>query len=257
MSRIATATLMTLREVVRSPMSVTLLFVIPVVFFAVVYYTSATDPIRFMLPAVSDDTALQVSQRDESLVVIATAAVGFLSAFLAMTLVQRNLSANRRLILCGYRAPQLLLAKSLVLLLIASVVSLFVALLLRFLFEPTRFGIVWLGLLGIGLVYGCYGMLVGALARRDLAGILFVILLANIDAGWLQNPVYYSSAPDSTFIRALPAFFPTQTAIIGAFTNHDVARALTWTAAYALALWILAGAALAWRLRVQRTLMKK
>jgi hypothetical protein len=65
-------------------------------------------------------------------------------------------------------------------------------------------------------------LLVGALFRRELEGILMIVLLANLDAGWLQNPIYYADAQNKILVRALPAFYPSQTTLIAAFTQDPV-----------------------------------
>jgi len=242
---------MTLREILRSPLTITLLFVIPLVFFAVVAYTTSTDPVVFGLPAVSDKTVISVDQRHASLVVIGSAAVGFLSAFMMMTVMQRNAQAHRRLILGGQPVTEMLFAKFLVLGVTAGAVTLFVGILLRIWFEPLHWGVTVQGLFTIGLVYGAYGMLVGSIARRDLEGILLVVLLANIDAGWLQNPVYYSNAPNSEFIRILPAFYPVQAAIIGSFTDFAAWGAILRGVLYSVGLGGAAFLVYAFRMRVQ------
>ncbi|WP_445385822.1 hypothetical protein ACT6NV_03175 [Robiginitalea sp. IMCC44478] len=77
------------------------------------------------------------------------------------------------------------------------------------------------GLALIGFVYGSYGLLVGSLIRGELEGILFIVLLVNIDVGWLQNPLFYAEAQNQMIIRFLPAYFPSQTAIITAVTDYS------------------------------------
>jgi hypothetical protein len=74
----------------------------------------------------------------------------------------------------------------------------------------------------IGFVYGCYGLTVGSLISGELEGILLIVLLVNIDVGWLQNPVFYAEAQNQIIIQYLPAYFPSQTAIISAFTDYSV-----------------------------------
>ena len=68
-------------------------------------------------------------------------------------------------------------------------------------------------------------MAVGSLIKGELEGILLIVLLVNIDAGWLQNPLFYAEAENQTIIRYLPAYFPSQTAIIAAFTDYDIFHA--------------------------------
>jgi len=108
---------------------------------------------------------------------------------------------------------------------------------------------VWSGLLLGGWVYGCYGLLVGSLFRRELEGILFVVLLAVIDVGWLQNPIYYEEAQNQAVIRSLPAYFPAQVSMAAAFTDHAVLRPMLGALAYGAGLLLAALGIHRWRVR--------
>lgn len=63
----------------------------------------------------------------------------------------------------------------------------------------------------------------------------------NIDAGRLQNPVYYSDAHRTAFLHAFPAWLPSQVALAGAFSTFDVGSAVVRALAYALVLLLVAG----------------
>jgi hypothetical protein len=78
------------------------------------------------------------------------------------------------------------------------------------------------------------------------------VLLANIDAGWLQNPVYYAGAQNKFIIRALPAYYPSQLSMIGAFTSHVATRPALASLGYGLALLTMAVAVYFIRMRVHR-----
>ena len=73
----------------------------------------------------------------------------------------------------------------------------------------------------------------GLLSRDFMVAVLFIVLLANLDAGWLQNPVFYSSAQQSEFIRWLPAFFPCQFIFAAVFAGRINAWALLMSLVYA------------------------
>lgn len=88
----------------------------------------------------------------------------------------------------------------------------------------------FLGFILVGSIYGAYGGLVGLVSKDFMVAVLCVVLLANLDAGWLQNPVFYSTAQESTLIRWLPAFNPTQVVFAAAFTG----RMNLWAAALSL-----------------------
>jgi hypothetical protein len=60
-----------------------------------------------------------------------------------------------------------------------------------------------------------------------------VVLLANIDAGWLQNPVFYSTSQETEVIRWLPAFFPCQFIFSSVFSEKFNLWALLMSLIYA------------------------
>jgi hypothetical protein len=250
--RFGTALALTAQELARNRVAVLMLFIIPTLFYAIVALTTRTTETAFKLASVPGCPFVQVSERSQSLIFIGTAAVGLLSAFLALGLVQKNVEANRRLVLCGYRPVELIAAKLTVLLVVTAIIGAFVAELLPLFFEPERLPLVVAGFALAGFVYGCYGLLVGAIFRRELEGILFISLLANIDAGWLQNPVYYAGAQNQFIIRLLPAHYPSQLSMTAAFTDCAVNRAAVGSLLYGAAFLAAALVVYFLRMRVRR-----
>ncbi len=243
---------MAARELLRSRIAIILFFLIPTVFAAIILLTTTHKPIAFKLASVSEETFVQVSQRNEALIFIGLAAVGLLTSFLALNLTQKHAAVNRRLLLCGYRTAELILSKFAVLVGLTIVIGAYVSVLLLFFFRPARLALVILGFILTGYVYGCYGLLVGAVFKRELEGILFIVLLANIDAGWLQNPIYYAEAQNKAIIRHLPAYFPSQVSMVSAFTDHPIFKALAGSLTYGTIL-MLAAIIIYWlRMRVRK-----
>lgn len=224
--------LMTVRELRRSRIALILMFVIPAVFYTVVFLITTRAPIAFHLASVSKEVFVTVGQRDEGLVFIGLAAVGVLTSFLALHLTQRHADVHRRLVLCGYRTTELLASKFLALLAVIALIGSYIGAVTPLFFHPERFPLVLLGFVMAGYVYGAYGMLIGAIFRRELEGILFIVLLANIDIGWLQNPIYYAEAQNKALIRSLPAYFPSQLSMVAAFSGHSVLGPLLGSLAY-------------------------
>lgn len=239
-SRLMVAFGMMLRILLRSRVVVMMLFIVPTLFYAIIVLTTTEAPISFQLASVGADAVVTVGKRPEALVFIGLAAVGLLTAFLAMNLVQKDADVNQRLVLCGYRPTELVGARLLVLACVVVVIAAYVVAALPLFFTPQHLGGVALGFVLIGWVYGCYGLLIGVIFRRDLEGILFVALLANIDAGWLQNPIFYADAQNQAVIRSLPAYFPSQVSMAAAFTDYSFTRPAIGALLYGLALLILA-----------------
>ena len=250
---ITTGIVMTMKETARSRFALILLLTVPVLFFALVSLTMGDNPVAFRLASISEDTITEVSAQKQSLIFIGVAAVGLLTSFLAMNLVQKGSDVNRRLILCGYRPSELILAKLGVLLGVVVLISVYVGTLLLPFFRPENFPFVIVGFALAGFVHSCYGLLVGALVRRELEGVLLIVLLVNIDAGWLQNPIFYAEAQNKALIRFLPAYFPSQASIVAAFTEHSISGAVAGSLFYGGALLLIALAVYFRRMKIQKS----
>ena len=243
---------MAVRELMRSRIALILLLLIPTLFNLLIVLTTTDRPLAFKLASVSEETFLQVSERRESLIFIGGAAVGLLTSFLALSLIQKHAEVNRRLVLCGYKPWELIASKLAVLLCVVVLVACYAAAILRLFFQPERFAFVVLGFMFAGYVYGCYGLLVGSILKRELEGVLLIVLLANIDAGWLQNPIYYADAQNKMIIRRLPAYFPSQVSMVSAFTDHSIFNPLIGSVVYGSILLLGALLIYFWRMRIHR-----
>lgn len=235
-AHVAMATAMVLREVARKRLVLTLALCMPAVFFAVAFATDGNRLVRVVF-AAAPETPRLVEELDLTLLFLGVAATCLASAFFAASLVQRQPDANRRLVLCGFRASELIAARLAVLLAIIAAATLQAALALGFLgrlglFSDPRFPAgVLLGIATAAFAYGCYGLLVGTLFRQELASIFAIVVAINIDAGWLQNPIHYQDAGSKWLIQALPAHFPSQAAYLSAFTSERTG----WMAAHGVA----------------------
>jgi hypothetical protein len=132
------------------------------------------------------------------------------------------------------------------------IIGSYISFLLLLFFRPNHLVLVLVGFMLAGYVYGCYGLLVGALFKRELEGILFIVLLANIDAGWLQNPIYYADAQNKAIIRHLPAYFPAQVSMASAFTEHSILNPLVGSLLYGSFLLLAAMGIFWWRMRLRK-----
>jgi hypothetical protein len=254
---IAMASAMTVRELARKRLVLGLALCVPVVFFAVAFATESNQLARVVLAAAAE-SARSVEELDLSLLFVSIASSGLVSAFFASSLIQRQRDANRRLVLCGFRASELIAARLVVLLGIIVGTTLHTGLGLELLrrlglFSDPRFPAgVLLGIAASAFVYGCYGLLVGTLFRQELESIFAILVLINIDAGWLQNPIYYRNAGSKWLIEALPAHSPSQIAYLSAFTSERIGSLVAWALAYGTALLLAALALYAKHMQVAR-----
>jgi hypothetical protein len=248
---VATSAAMTARELTRKRLVLVLALSVPAVFFAAVFATTGDGIVPISLAAAAGRVAL-VGERRQSLLFIGIAATGLISAFFASSLIQRQLDANRRLILCGYQATELITARLAVLLGIIAATALYTWLTLEFFSFPRFPAGVLLGITVGAFVHGCYGLLVGTLFRGELESIFALLVLINIDAGWLQNPIYYQNARSKWLIEALPAYYPSQIAYLSAFTSDRVGALVAYGLAYGAVFLLAALAVYVVRMRVAR-----
>lgn len=223
--KIVTGLFMILRMLVRQKIVIILLLIIPAFFFTIVEFTTSTRMLPFQLASLDEDVFINISEKGISFIFFAVASSGFLVSFLALNLIQKNRKANQRLVICGYHPLELLSSILLALFLVIVLIAVYVGLLSNAFYDIDHLGSFILGLVLIGFVYGSYGLMVGSLIKGELEGILMVVLLVNIDVGWLQNPLFYAEAQNQIIIKFLPAYFPSQTAIITAVTDYSAAAA--------------------------------
>jgi len=248
---VRTSALMSSRELGRQRLVLALALMVPAVFFGVVLATTASREVPVML-AAAGRSVVTVDARRQALLFISIAAAGLISAFIAANLVQRQQDVSRRLVLCGYRAAELLLARLLVLLVVIVAAALYTWLMLALVARPVAAPGVAAGIALAALVYGCYGLLVGVTFRRDLEAVFAILVLVNIDAGWLQNPIYYEGARARWLIEVLPAHFPSQIAYVTAFTAERVGRPVLGSVLYAGVFLLASAAVYAARMRIAR-----
>ena len=216
---------MILKMLFRRRIVLILLVLMPVVFLSVVELTASAKAILFRLASLDKMVFIEETQKQISLIFFSVTSTGFLVSFLALNLIQINNNVNRRLVICGYNPFELLISNLLALLLVILFIAIYIGLLINVFFTVRHLPLYIFGLILIGFVYGCYGLAIGSLIKGKLEGVFFIVLLANIDAGWLQNPMYYAEAQNNVIIRYLPAYYPSQSAIIAAFTDYSGANA--------------------------------
>lgn len=225
-NKVITGLLMIFRMLVRQKIVIILLLIIPAFFLTIVELTTSDRILPFQLASLDNDVFINISEKGISFIFFAVASSGFLVSFLALNLIQKNNIANRRLIVCGYHPIELLISILLTLFLVVALIAIYVGILTNTFYTIDNLGRFILGLVLIGFVYGSYGLAIGSLVKAELEGILLVVLLVNIDVGWLQNPLFYAGAQNQIIIKFLPAYFPSQTAIITAVTDYSAVNAI-------------------------------
>jgi hypothetical protein len=231
-NKITYTLLLIFKENFRNRITLLLLLLIPATFYLIALYTITGIPMLIRIASAPNEPVILVKPKDLGLIYIGLAATGFLAAFMALNIMQRNTLATKRLILCGYKTPEVSLAKFFLVISIVIVIGIYTAAMGLLLIEPKHISGVIAGYILCGYVYGSFGLLMGAILKRELEGILFIVLLANLDIGWLQNPIFYAASQNKFIIKLLPGFNPSQVSIISAFTDYPVNSAILYSLLY-------------------------
>jgi ABC-2 type transport system permease protein len=151
-----------------------------------------------------------------------------LSGIAGLFLMQTAATTDARLVVAGYRASQVVLARLGLLVgvaIVAAGVSIGVMLTAFQPEQPVWFAV---GTVLTALLYGMVGLLVGVILTR-LLGVYIILFGSMIDLFIFQNPLA-TNPPDAA--QLLPGHYPLQLAIEAGFTESVAVANLGWTLAY-------------------------
>jgi hypothetical protein len=222
-------------ELWRNPLGLVLLVVIPAVFIGMIWWTASQDSIPLKIYFGEETFLVSLTQRQIGLVFVSAAVSGFLASYYALILFHNDFGYFRFCAFMGLSPPLFTAARFAAFIGITAMLAAATAWGLGRMTSIEQPFTVFAGFLLITVIYGAYGGIVGVLSRSFMPALLLIVLLADLDAGWLQNPVYYSAAQESQVIRWLPAFHPCQMVFSAAFTPRDNPTALVGSLAWAAA----------------------
>jgi hypothetical protein len=229
----ATLFCLSLREAWRNKMGMILFFGIPVIFLSAVQLTAGGGIIAVKLYYPEETLQVLLTIRHAVMVFAAAAVCGFLSAYYALILFHQDFDYFRFCVFNGLHPAVYLAGRFGFFLILLLFLAAGMTLLTGALVTINHPWNVFVGFLLMGVIYGACGGLAGMMTREFLAAFLFVALLADIDAGWLQNPVYYSAGQNIEIIRWLPAFYPCQMIFAAGFTEDPNPAAAPGSLVYA------------------------
>jgi ABC-2 type transport system permease protein len=252
LNKIAYSLLCIFKDNFRNRITILLLLIIPATFYIIAIYTTTEIPMLIRIASAPNEPVILIKPKNLGLIYIGLAATGFIASFMALNIMQRNTLARKRLVLCGYKPFELGISKFFLVLSIVIVVGIYTAAMGLLLLEPKHiFGVI-AGYILCGFVYGSYGLFIGAILKRELEGILLVVLLANLDIGWLQNPIFYAGSQNKLIIKLLPGFNPAQVSVISAFTDYSVYSPVIYSLLYGSVFLILSMIIFGLQMRVNK-----
>ena len=234
-ARIVTATRLGFREQARRPLLLVLLVVLPFFFITRAIASTEPKPRVIGLPGGGDVLTTMKELHGASMVTIT---VAFLAALCGAFIMRSAQSADRRLVVAGFRPIEAVLPR-LSLLAAATAVVVTVSLAVTALsFTPQTWLPFIVGNVLAGLTYACIGALAGALLGQ-LAATYLVLFLAMLGTGILQSPMFGDGTPGG-LAYAFPDYGANRIVIDGAFSGAfhawgELALALAWLGVLAFA----------------------
>ncbi|WP_247729802.1 hypothetical protein [Halovivax limisalsi] len=151
-----------------------------------------------------------------------------LSGITGLFLMHSSAVADSRLVVAGYRAHQVVLARVGLLLGVAAVATVVSVGVMLTAFEPEHVGWFVLGTGLTALVYGMVGVLAGVLLAR-ITGVYLILFGSMIDLFIFQNPLATNPPPAAQF---LPGHYPLRVAMEAGFTGTVEIASVGWTLLY-------------------------
>ncbi len=207
-------------ELRRNMIGILLLFLIPVLFLSTAYLTASYESLPVKLFFFDKTEAIILTQKKISLVFMGAAVAGFLSAFYASTLFYNDRLYFKYCASMGMEPIRFAVSRFSFFVTLAVFLTLFISFILGGILTVNQPLNMFFGFLLLEIIYGAYGGIAGLLSKDYLVALLLILLLVNFDAGWLQNPVFYTNAQSIEIIRWLPAFYPCQLLFTSIFTEQ-------------------------------------
>jgi hypothetical protein len=233
-ARVAIATRLGFREQARRPILLVLLVVLPFFFITRAIARTEALPRSIGLPGGGEVLTTMKAIHGASMVTIT---VAFLAGLCGAFIMRSAQSADRRLVVAGFRRIEAVVPRLAVLAAATSVVLVVSLAVTALSFTPKSWPAFIAGNLLVGLTYACIGALAGA-RLGQLAATYAVLFLAMLGTGILQNPMFGDGTPGG-LAEAFPDYGANRIVIDGAFSTtfhawSDLALALAWLALLAL-----------------------
>ena len=239
-ARVLTATRLEFREQLRRPLLLILLVALP--FFFITRAIARTEPTP-RLVGLPGGHQLLTTMKDAHGASMAIITVAFLAGLCGVFIMRSARSADRRLVIAGYRPIEAVLPRLAVLTTATALVLTVSLAVMALSFTPASWPAFIAGNLLVGLTYACVGALAGA-AIGQLGATYLLLFLAMLGTGILQNPMFGDGTPGG-LAYAFPDYGANRVIIDGAFSPAfqawtELALALGWLAALGLTVvWVL------------------
>jgi ABC-2 type transport system permease protein len=224
MTRVGTALRSGARELRRTPILLALLVFAPAY---VIYLFTVVAPEGIAVVHVGE-AVLRTPLREAFPAFTTPMTAALLSGITGLFLMHSSAVADSRLVVAGYRAHQVVLARLGLLLGIAAVATAVSVGVMLTAFDPAHVGWFVLGTGLTALIYGMIGVVAGVVLAR-ITGVYLILFGSMIDLFVFQNPL--ATDPPET-ARLFPGHYPLRVTMEAGFTGSVELTAIGWAVLY-------------------------
>lgn len=242
--RIGVALRLYAREIARRPLVIALIVFLP--FFFITRAIAATEATPRTL-TLAGGVVAETTMRDAHGAMMAAITIAFISGLVGASIARSSIQSDQRLVLAGFTVKEALVPRILSLAAIAMVATVVSMAVTALSFEPQSWPAFIVGNVFVAVIYGLIGVLAGALFGQ-LGATYFVLFLAMLGMGILQNPMFGDGSP-SGLAYFMPDYGAARVIVDGAFgggfsASGAAASALAWIAGLGFAVILTLGRSL-------------
>lgn len=239
--RIGVAFRLYARELGRRPLVIALIVFLPFFFITRAIAATEATPRTLTLPG---GVVAETTMRGAHGAMMAAITIAFISGLVGASIARSSIQSDQRLVLAGFTVKEALVPRILSLASIAMVATVVSMAVTALSFEPQSWPAFIVGNVFVAAIYGLVGVLAGAIFGQ-LGATYFVLFLAMLGMGILQNPMFGDGSPGG-LAHFMPDFGAARVIVDGAFGGGfsawgACAEALAWIAALGFAVLLTLG----------------
>lgn len=205
-ARVRTLFQITVAETVRNYVLVGLLVVLPVLFITVAFAVTQDAQMPIELPVDGETQVVTRGLPEVHGVAMAPITSTIIAGIVGLLLMQSARSTDGRLVLAGYRAREVILARFGTLAILVALVTAVTVVVLAFDVVPEQPVLFVTSMFLVTMLYGLIGMLLGVIVDR-VAGLWTILVLSMLDVGLFQSPLF-PMVEDEWWVQLLPGHHP-------------------------------------------------
>lgn len=226
------------RETARNYVLIGLLIVLPIAFITVAFAVTQDAQMPIELPIDGETQTVMRGLPDVHGVAMTPLTSTIIAGIVGLVLMQDARNVDGRLVLAGYQAREVILARLGTLAVLVTLVTAVTVGVMAYDVMPDQPALFIIAIFVVTLLYGLVGMVLGVVFDR-VAGLWTILVVSMLDIGLFQSPLF-PMGEDAWWVKILPGHHPMEVVFdTGLTAQLDTLAHLGWGLVYL----VLVGAA--------------